>query len=375
MPSAIQNTILYLENFPIENAGYQYRAAKWAELLRKEGYQVYIWTLWEDKAEFERRVNRKPFSRFLTSVLIKRFKQVLASRRYETVIVRRELLMYNDYGNLFLDKLLLQIHPNAILDFDDDRRRKNYSNASRSLYGRLLLENRDKFYSSLKLYRRFIVATSYLESLVHQVNTQVIKDVLVMPTCIDYDGKIIRNYDLNNEIDRIQIGWIGSNGNLNYLDSIISELNIVHKYQPIELKVISGKIYENVNATFPIINVDWKLDNEISEMLTFDIGIMPLNLDRVSKGKGGFKLIQYMGIGIISVASAVTINEEIIEDGVNGFLVRENQSWSDVLIKVIDKRSIFEAISLAAKHTINSRYTFHSNTSKYIKFLESEINQ
>ena len=28
-----QDGILFLENFPIENAGYQYRAKKWADLL------------------------------------------------------------------------------------------------------------------------------------------------------------------------------------------------------------------------------------------------------------------------------------------------------------------------------------------------------
>jgi hypothetical protein len=94
-------TLLYLENFPIENAGYQYRAAKWAELLRKEGFHVEIWTLFEDKATFEKQIKQKPFSKFLIFALRKRFKQVLASCNFETVIVRRELLWFNDCGNLF----------------------------------------------------------------------------------------------------------------------------------------------------------------------------------------------------------------------------------------------------------------------------------
>lgn len=370
-PVKRKHTVLYLENFPIENAGYQYRAAKWAELLRKQGYQVDIWTLWEDKEEYERRLQEKPFSRFLMHVMRKRLKQLIASQAYETVIVRRELLMYNDYGNLFFDKLLLKIHPSAILDFDDDRRRAVYKKSERTWYGRITLENRDKFYDSLKLYHRFIVASEYLASLVHQLNPQIAKDVLIMPTCVDYGEDKIKNYDGIEAKESIQLGWIGSNGNLMYLDLIISELNKVHIYQPIELKIISGTMYANKEALFPIHNVAWKLESEIDEMLSFDIGIMPLAFDGVTLGKGGFKLLQYMGLGILPVASAITINEEIIEDGINGFLVKEHQPWSEVLIKVMNNKKVFKELAVAAKRKVQKQYTFEANKEKYIKFLDN----
>ena len=36
------------------------------------------------------------------------------------VIVRREILLYNDYGNLFFEKWMRKVHKNLLLDVDDD---------------------------------------------------------------------------------------------------------------------------------------------------------------------------------------------------------------------------------------------------------------
>ena len=47
---------------------------------------------------------------------------------------------------------------------------------------------------------------------------------------------------------------------------------------------------------------------------------MPLPSDKWSEGKCGFKLIQYMALGIPAVASPVGVNSIIIEPGINGYL-------------------------------------------------------
>lgn len=114
------NSILYLENFPIENSGYQYRAKKWANLLNNKGINCEVLTILESKTDFDNAVKKETFSKFLLRSIKIRYKQCLYAREFETVIVRRELLFQNDYGNLFMEKFLLKIHPNVILDFDND---------------------------------------------------------------------------------------------------------------------------------------------------------------------------------------------------------------------------------------------------------------
>lgn len=158
-----KNTILYFSAFFPDNAGYHWRVKKWAEILEKEGYSVDV-VCAINKEEFYDLLN-KDHPRFLRTYLKRRFWQIVRSRECETVIVRRELLLYNDYGNLFLEKLLLKIHPNAILDFDDDiSAAKNQPRKVTNLYGRLLQEHGNKFNESLRIYQRFIVVSDYLKN-------------------------------------------------------------------------------------------------------------------------------------------------------------------------------------------------------------------
>jgi|GEM_PF-4623145 len=49
----VPKSILFLENFPIENAGYQYRAKKWADLLNKDSFNCEVLTILESKSDFD----------------------------------------------------------------------------------------------------------------------------------------------------------------------------------------------------------------------------------------------------------------------------------------------------------------------------------
>lgn len=361
-------TILYLENFPIENAGYQYRAAKWAELLRQEGYKVDVWTLCEDKVDFETNIKTKPFSKFLLFALKKRFKQVLASRKYETVIVRRELLWFNDYGNLFLDKLLIKLHPNAILDFDDDiAAAKNQPKKVSSMYGKLLLENGNKFNDSLRLYSRFFVASNYLKNKVLQENTVISTDaVCVIPTCVDYDKYPPKKYP--EKIDKLTFGWIGGDHNYAQLDSILPVLNKLGLNYNFKLLVVGGSKYLR-DTTFEIEFLPWSLETEIGDIKKMDVGLMPLKETLRTKGKGGFKLLQYMGLGIVSVASAITMNNDITDHGKNSFLCTNDVDWHDTLMFFLNNKIDLKEMGEKAREKIMSQYTFQSQLNQYVKLI------
>ena len=71
--SSSQKDILYLENFPIENAGYQYRTNKWKSYFEAKGLIVEIWTIEESKLKFENYLscNRNKFRKYHESRLYK----------------------------------------------------------------------------------------------------------------------------------------------------------------------------------------------------------------------------------------------------------------------------------------------------------------
>lgn len=363
-----EKTILFLENLPVENAGYQYRTQKWAEILRNEGYEVTIWTIYENKLDFEISVNQCQLSKFLIFALKKRFRQVIASRNFEKVIVRRELLLYNDYGDLFLDKFLLKIHSNAILDFDDDiSAAKNQPKKIVNWFGKLLLENGNKFNDSLRLYNKFIVASSYLKQRILDENkTLISENICIIPTCVDYNNFPVKVY--NEKSQMITLGWIGGDHNYPQLDLIIPILKNLAKNRTFKLVVIGGSKY-NVSANFELEFRPWSLENEVKDLYDIDIGLMPLEDNLRTRGKGGFKLIQYMGLGITSVASAITINKEIISHKENSFLCANNNEWNDILRSILDRNIDFQSIGNKARQRILEKYTFQSQKINYINFI------
>jgi len=112
------------------------------------------------------------------------------------------------------------------------------------------------------------------------------------------------------------------------------------------------------------------LETEISNLLDIDIGLMPLIDDAESKGKGGFKLIQYMGLGIVSVASPITINKEIVDHQINSFLANDNEEWEFWLSQLLERKFDLQKIGEEARLKINSKYTFSANENNYINFIE-----
>jgi glycosyltransferase involved in cell wall biosynthesis len=75
-------------------------------------------------------------------------------------------------------------------------------------------------------------------------------------------------------------------------------------------------------------------------------------------------------LGVVGVATNVTVNGEIIEDGKNGFLVKpDNSNWYEVLKKVLDSRNEFPVLGMSARKTIIEHYSFNSNVEKYMHFV------
>lgn len=363
-------SILYLDPFYRENAGTYYRIKKWADALGENAFRVVVKRVYE-KETFNKHVyQREHIIWFQIKFIIYRFFHVFYALRFKTVVVRRTILLYNEYGTgVFMEKLLVTIHPNVILDFDDDI--NIHDQTEGSLYGKILLENKNKFYNTLGIYNRFMAGSEYLKTLVLKNNNRVLSEnILVVPTCVDYNKYPTKKYDDNDQV--ITFGWIGTNFNLVYIDSIIDDLNRISEECKIKLLIISGVEYKNPKAKFEIINKQWSLQNEIEHLYQIDIGLMPLFDNLLEKGKCGFKLIQYMGLGIVSIASAVTANKDIIDNDYDGFLVYKPSDWYSVLKKVISRRSDFGLIGEAARNKVNVKFSYNNYLKQnYVAFVSN----
>jgi glycosyltransferase involved in cell wall biosynthesis len=366
----LRKRVLYLEAFFPENAGYHYRTQKWVDVLNENGFEAQVRYVF-GREMFEQLLNDQRVTHFQTVYLFHRIWHCLTAIGFNCVIVRRELLLFNDYGNLFLDKLLLAVHPNVVLDFDDDLGAAKREPRDITPFGRLMFENSEKFADSLRLYSRFIVGSSYLKDLLTERNSNIAdEEIIRIPTCVDYEEHGPKVYDESSEY--MNFGWIGSAANHYLLDIVTPVLSQIAKRHKTRFVLITNDGYEP-KTDLEVVHIPWSLETEIQSLSRIDIGLMPLYDNPEERGKCGFKLIQYMGLGIVSIASAVTVNTEIIEDGENGFLVHHEADWLRVIEGVLACRPEFPRIGAAARRKIQGEYSFEANTQEYLDFIKASV--
>ncbi|MFM7682850.1 MAG: glycosyltransferase, partial [Bacteroidota bacterium] len=125
----------------------------------------------------------------------------------------------------------------------------------------------------------------------------------------------------------------------------------------------------SVETKFPLHFIKWSLETEVESLKKIDVGIMPLVDDLESRGKAGFKLLQYMGLGIASIASPLTINTEIVDHNRNSFLANDINEWRSILIEILSNKVELLKIGEEARKTVEKNFSFKGNKKKYCNFI------
>jgi len=131
-----------------------------------------------------------------------------------------------------------------------------------------------------------------------------------------------------------RIAWIGLPGNLSYLALAEEALRAAAAtHAGVRLRVISDRAPGNFAA--PVEFVRWSAESESRSLSECSIGIMPLPDDDWTRGKGGFKLLQYMAAGLPTIASPVGANREIVVEGETGFFAETPRQWQDAVERLL----------------------------------------
>ncbi len=159
----------------------------------------------------------------------------------------------------------------------------------------------------------------------------------------------------------VTIGWVGSSTTTQYLTAMNSVYKTLkEKYgERVVFKCIGANESGIAGSAFKGNNIIWDQETEPEELRKYDIGIMPLPDDPWTRGKGGYKLLQYMAVGIPSVCSPVGTNIEIIKDGVNGFTAVSEQEWIDKLSLLIEDGDMRIEMGKKGREIAVSEYSFH----------------
>lgn len=172
----------------------------------------------------------------------------------------------------------------------------------------------------------------------------------------------------------VVVVWIATFSNMPYLETVVPYLDAAARAlkkegKAMRLKVICNAELHAQTTSLIVENIKWSKEAQIRGLLEAHVGIMPLIDNEFTRGKGGFKLVQYMSVGLPCIASNVGFNKEFI-DGSFGFLATTSREWVDAFIKLGTNIPFWHDCSKAAfKHwTANFSYT------KNLKTIASLIN-
>lgn len=176
----------------------------------------------------------------------------------------------------------------------------------------------------------------------------------------------VNSYSNDHEL---VIGWSGSHSTAPYLhllDDVFQELSTHARFK---LLVMGAQAFE-----LPGVNVElvpWSVTAEIPTLQRIDIGVYPLPNDSWVQGKSGLKALQYMALGIPTVATAIGCNDRVIEDGVSGFLASTPEQWMAQLSQLLNEPELRRTIGRNARERVERFYSVDANKNTYLSIFES----
>jgi glycosyltransferase involved in cell wall biosynthesis len=259
-------------------------------------------------------------------------------------------------------KLLKMRKKKIIYDVDDAVMFKN--SLSKNPYS---LRRRLSFKRTVRLSDLVIVGNSFLKEEAEKYS----RNVYVLPTPIDGKRYYQRPLSAGSEVI---LGWIGDHGSIHYMESYKDVWEeIGRRFKNVSLTIICDTFIETkyirVNKVF------WSLESEVEELSKIDIGLMPLFNDLWSKGKCGFKILQYLGMGIPCVCTPVGINKDIVKDGVEGFWANTKDEWVEKISILVKDPDLRRRMGEKGREKVIRNYTVEVCAPRLINYLKTLFSQ
>lgn len=283
---------------------------------------------------------------------------VWRARRYDALFVQKVLFPSP------IPNWLRQYRHKVLFDFDDAI--FTLERVGTGLLGRMRHRRRQLgLPAMLRASHCALVENAYTAEYARQICPQVIRITGPIDTQRYAPHEIKKGED-------VVLGWIGSPSTTPYLNLIRDALlELGKRYKNLKLCLIGAADFDIEGVA--VTHLSWHLDTEVAHLGEFDIGLMPLPDDEFTRGKGGYKLLQYMAMGLPVVASPVEINCEIVDDGHNGFLANTSDEWVRALSCLIDDVDLRHQMGQAGRKKMVQDFSLQKSSQKLQEVLQSLV--
>ncbi|MBI3318552.1 MAG: glycosyltransferase, partial [Candidatus Omnitrophica bacterium] len=353
--------ILFLTTHPKEVASTRFRVLAYFDALREAGFETEIHPFFPSEALeaiYDPRAWHRKLGLFLTGSL-SRWRRLRGSSP-DLLFIHRELFPWGmSAGMALMLPFLRASRLRVVFDFDDAIYLPHRQD--RRWLGRL--ENPGSVEALLALSHCVFAGNRHLAGFASRFN----RNVSILPTPVDTD-RFSPDPTLREEPVPI-LSWIGSPSTAKYLQGIVPALEELSRRRRFRLKVIGAGEGVEVRGV-EVDNRPWRLEGEAEEFRRCSIGLYPLWDDEWSRGKCGFKALQFMASGVPVVASPVGINTEIVLPGENGLFARTPEEWVEALARLLEEPALGRRLGAAGRRTVEERYSLRHLAPRWIGLLE-----
>lgn len=205
---------------------------------------------------------------------------------------------------------------------------------------------------------------------------QFSRRVFVVPTSID-----LKVYELPGSPSPTRdipvIGWIGTCWNLRYLSILATPLKRLKLSNKFVLTLVTdpssvGEV--GLPPQIPLRIIPWTLKDFVQNLAGFDVGVCPLPDNEWTRGKSSYKVLEYMALGIPSVASPVGGIADAIDPGTDGFFAATEDDWYERLRDLLDHPEMRREMGKAGRKKVEARFSLDA-AAKAIERQLDELDQ
>ncbi len=283
-------------------------------------------------------------------------RQIIARRRllrtasqYDSVILQRKLLDPMDAS------LLRQCARKIFYDIDDAVMLEQRPVGAIERW-----RNRRRFAATADIADHVVAGNEYLADFFRQRG----RAVTILPTVVDPAHYQVKQHA---ETNSPRLVWIGSRSTLPYVEKFLPAIEAAAK-RAAGLSLVTIADAGIADAPVPAEHIPWSAETEAASLLRGDIGIAPTPDDPWTRGKCGFKIIQYMAAGLPVIASPVGANAEIVTSNC-GILATSSLEWVEAIVQLAGDCAIRAAMGAAGRRRVEEKYSTTRAVEMWAKLL------
>jgi len=362
--------ILSLTKYGYAGPSSRYRFYNFKKCFENHGYVVTLNSFFNDRY-FEKTSKLKRmldiFWAYIQRIILLLGLAILP-KRYDVILVEYELI---PYFPPFFEYLLNRRGYKYIVDYDDPLFHR-YDMHNNPLI-RFFLKN--KISKVIYYATNVIVCNDYLKDYAKKYNDNLI----MLPTVVKHLDSYILASDNKKNICKddfpVTIGWIGSKTTSKFVVDILPAIERMSKDNNVRFTLVGFDYTLLTDDEKERCNIDivpWTEESEIMEIAKMDIGIMPLRDNPWTRGKCGFKLLQYMSCSKPVIASPVGVNNNIVGHE-NGLLANSIDDWYNAFEVLCNDGVLCQNMGNNGLNQVKNRYNYSSNCKIYLNLIESII--